>query len=377
MILSIVLLHAVAAHFGFRLKYKALALCALSSIGISLVALRTSAFVDKIFFVKLAAMIVVAALLSTVINSINRAKPKPAVVDQALDIEIKDEPAPAPVEHIRRPQSREVDVVKRRVAELKAQKLSERPAFDAAQAQSIVQSIVDNQKKSPADKKVDDKKTSPLERKPSAIEQKISVSSEPTVKPKRTTVVERKAAHLAAANEKISAAIDKSKPDKKSADDDKPEPIKKKSAIEFGITEEDLSAVEEHLHSLDDILEFAYAAKQSGNFKLAIYSYQKALERYREDDYAPFIVVDLSSLYKEQAAYIKAIKVCEDALRLPAVVRNDAARKECRENLAYLRVVQSVLLKHRALSTPFSKISRPLRAEIDAEFKKQSVFSAV
>ena len=377
MILSIVLLHAVAAHFGFRLKYKALALCALSSIGISLVALRTSAFVDKIFFVKLAAMIVVAALLSTVINSINRAKPKPAVVDQALDIEIKDEPAPAPVEHIRRPQSREVDVVKRRVAELKAQKLSERPAFDAAQAQSIVQSIVDNQKKSPADKKVDDKKTSPLERKPSAIEQKISVSSEPTVKPKRTTVVERKAAHLAAANEKISAAIDKSKPDKKSADDDKPEPSKKKSAIEFGITEEDLSAVEEHLHSLDDILEFAYAAKQSGNFKLAIYSYQKALERYREDDYAPFIVVDLSSLYKEQAAYIKAIKVCEDALRLPAVVRNDAARKECMSNLAYLRVVQSVLLKHRALSTPFSKISRQLRAEIDAEFKKQSVFSAV
>ncbi len=232
-------------------------------------------------------------------------------------------------------------------------------------------------KNPPADKKVEDIKISTVERKPSAIEQKISISSEPIVKPKRPTVVERKAAHLAVANEKISAAIDKSKPDKKTADDDKPEPIKPKPAVESGITEEDLSAVEEHLHSLDEILEFAYAAKQGGNFKLAIYSYQKALERYREDDYAPFIVVDLSSLYKEQAAYIKAIKVCEDALKLPAVVRSESARKECRENLAYLRVVQSVLLKHRALSTPFSKISRPIRAEIDAEFKKQSVFSAV
>ncbi len=379
MVLSIVLIHAVAAHFGLQLKYKSLALCAVSSIGISLAALRTSTFIDKIFFVKIAGMILLASLIAT---ALNRVTVKPAVEHESdQPVEQREEPIDEPIVS-RRATAREVDVVKRRVAELKAQKVSGRPTFDAAQAQSIVQRIAEDKKLVPAsDKKI----SSPSERKPSVIEQKISVSGEPIIKPKRPTVTEKKAAHLATANEKISAAIDKSKSEKKSvkpADKpveeatDKSATVKRK-AIEFGITEEDIGAVEEHLISLDNILEFAADNKNAGNFKLAIYCYRRALERYREDDYAPFIAIDLSSIYKEQAAYFKAIKVCEEALKLPAVVRSDNARKECASNLAYLRTVQSVLAKHRVLSTPFSKISRQLRAEIDAEFKKQTVFSGV
>ena len=370
MILSIVLLHAIAAHFGFQLKYKALILCALSSIGISLAALRTSAFVDKMFFVKIAVMIVAAALLSSLLN-----RSKPAPVEKPVETEEEDNELIIHPLIVREDgHSTEAEVVKRRMAELKSQKLMVRRMTDVDKNSKTASDVPKVNKKisAPVERTVDRKNFSSFDQKTSTIEQKIAVSSEPIGRAKRPTVTEKKAAHLATANEKISAAIDKSKSDKNSDADSK-----RKATGESGITEEELAAVDSHLHSLDNILEFAADNKEAGNFKLAIYCYQRALERYREDDYAPFIAVDLSSLYKEQAAYIKAIKVFEEALKLPAVVRSDAARKECMSNLAYLRVVQSVLLKHRALSTPFSKISRQLRAEIDAEFKKQSVFSAV
>ncbi|MBR1396769.1 MAG: hypothetical protein IJ563_04470, partial [Selenomonadaceae bacterium] len=98
-------------------------------------------------------------------------------------------------------------------------------------------------------------------------------------------------------------------------------------------------------------------------------AYQRALERYKNDDYAPFIAIDLGNIYKEQAAYSKVIKTYEEALKLPVVLRNSDTYKEFSKNLAYLRVVQTVLIKHRALSTPFSKISAQYMREIDNEFK--------
>ena len=127
--------------------------------------------------------------------------------------------------------------------------------------------------------------------------------------------------------------------------------------------------IDAHLGSLDDILDYAYSQKAEGNIKQAILAYQRALERYKNDDYAPFIAIDLGNIYKEQAAYSKVIKTYEEALKLPVVLRNSDTYKEFSKNLAYLRVVQTVLIKHRALSTPFSKISAQYMREIDNEFK--------
>ena len=133
---------------------------------------------------------------------------------------------------------------------------------------------------------------------------------------------------------------------------------------------------EDTFETLDDILDKAYAERSKGHAWQAIELYKTALERYRNDDYAPFVAIDLGNIYKEEALYSKAIKVYENALNLPAVKDNDEIRKEFADNLEYLRVVRDVLLKYHALSTPFGKLSKEILQEIDTEFRKVQVHSA-
>ncbi|MBD3878608.1 MAG: hypothetical protein SR1Q5_02845, partial [Quinella sp. 1Q5] len=128
--------------------------------------------------------------------------------------------------------------------------------------------------------------------------------------------------------------------------------------------------------TLDDILDKAYNERDKGHVWQAIDLYKKALERYRSDEYAPFVAIDLGNLYKEQALYSKAIKIYEEALTLPAVKRNASTKKEFANNLGYLRIVRDVLLKHHMLSTPFDKLSRETLQEVDTEFKKVQINSA-
>ena len=124
--------------------------------------------------------------------------------------------------------------------------------------------------------------------------------------------------------------------------------------------------------TLEEWLDYALAEKVQGHITTAIAAYQKALDEYQDDDYAPFIAVDLSAMYREQAAYTKAIEVYEDALTLSAVKKNPKVTAEFYKKLAYIKTVQAVLLKHNALATPFSKISKEYLREIEFEFKEIS-----
>ena len=122
--------------------------------------------------------------------------------------------------------------------------------------------------------------------------------------------------------------------------------------------------------TLEELLDYAKSEKSKGNIEMAIGAYQKALDEYRSDDYAPFVAIDLSAIYREQAAYTKAIKVYEDALNLPAVKKNSAVTAEFQKKLAYIKTVQAILFKHSALTTPFSKIPKEYLREIEFDFKK-------
>ena len=158
------------------------------------------------------------------------------------------------------------------------------------------------------------------------------------------------------------------------------EPIATPAPIENVQREEKISEPleksSEKVETLDDILDKAYDARGKGHIWQAIEQYRKALERYRADEYAPFVAIDLGNIYKENALYSKAIKTFEDALNLPAVKRNASIKNEFTKNLDYLRVVRDVLLKNRALTTPFGKIPKEILQEIDSEFQKTQIHSA-
>ncbi|MBR5914531.1 MAG: tetratricopeptide repeat protein [Selenomonadaceae bacterium] len=125
--------------------------------------------------------------------------------------------------------------------------------------------------------------------------------------------------------------------------------------------------------TLEELVEYAKAEMEQGNYSAAVDAYEKALEEYPDDDYAPFVAIDLSAIYREQAAYTKAIQIYEEALTFSAVKENPAVKDEFLKKLAYLKTVQSVLLKHRALSTPFSEIPQEYLKEIELEFKENSL----
>ena len=370
MILGIVLVHGAASHFGLQLKYKSLILSAVASMAISFAAIKTTPFFGKIFLIKLGILILAASVASTALNVFLlrrdagkiKAEVKPPAPKVLVTEKLYELPEEPPSEAI---------AVKKRVEQLKAHNKPIAPPPIEPSPEPPSEKPIKTPLEQKTETLVEPKIVKPIEKpsepppEPKIVKPSEPPSEKPPVKDKTDRVVDKRVADLVTANEKISAVFDKSKPDK---------PKSSKSS-EPATGADDLDEIESHLHSLSDILDFAYNQKESGNFKLAILAYQKALERYRADDYAPFIAIDLSSIYKEQAAYSKAIKVCEEALTLPAVTKSSSARNEFANNLAYLRTVQSVLSRHRVLSTPFSKISRQLLAEIDADFKKSNVLT--
>ena len=129
---------------------------------------------------------------------------------------------------------------------------------------------------------------------------------------------------------------------------------------------------ESKLETLQELADYAKSENDAGNVTAAVDAYQKILEDYPDDDNAPLVAIELGAIYREQAAYIKAIKVYEDALNLTAVKKNSAVKEEFLEKLNYIKTVQSVLLKHRALSTPFSQIPEEYLQEVELELVASS-----
>ena len=148
-----------------------------------------------------------------------------------------------------------------------------------------------------------------------------------------------------------------------------PETVPRKEA---GVdTVEDFADILPHLTTLDDLLDYAYEQRSNGNIEEAVLANRKALACYAEDDYAPYIAIELGNIYKDQADYDAAIRVYEKALDIPVIARNDATYQEFAKNLSYLRTVQYILSKHNALEMPYSKIPEEYMEEIEADFQSR------
>lgn len=104
------------------------------------------------------------------------------------------------------------------------------------------------------------------------------------------------------------------------------------------------------LDSMDDLLDFAFAQTGAGAYDLALLAYSTALEQYRNDDYAPFIVIDMVNLYKSQGRYQEAIDCVLNAMDIPAIQENPAYQQNFQNYLAQLKSIS-----HSAASTQSSQ----------------------
>lgn len=83
-----------------------------------------------------------------------------------------------------------------------------------------------------------------------------------------------------------------------------------------------LTAVLTKLNSLDAPLDYVYEQKNRHAYENSIFAFKQALERYEEDDYAPFIIIEMANLYKNTGFYDEAIIVYNRAFH---VIRGNEA----------------------------------------------------
>lgn len=111
-----------------------------------------------------------------------------------------------------------------------------------------------------------------------------------------------------------------------------------------------LPTLPEGLDSMDALLDFAFAQTGAGAYELALLAYSTALEQYRNDDYAPFIIIDMVNLYKSQGRYQEAIDCVHSAMDIPAIQESPAYQQNFQNYLAQLKSIS-----HSADSTQSPK----------------------
>ena len=123
------------------------------------------------------------------------------------------------------------------------------------------------------------------------------------------------------------------------------------------------------LETMDDILDYAYKQRSNDNCANAIYAYKYALERYWDDSYAPFVVIDLCNIYKANGFYSGAIEAYTEALDCPALQDDPAMQLAFRQSINYLKITEHLLDKAQTPGLPFSKIPDELRQTIEQVYK--------
>ena len=355
-IVTIFLVHSVAERLRFKVKYFSLILCAVMALLVNFAAIEMSTYLDKWHYVKLGVLVLFASIFVTLVNRylIRHEKSDVVVIDDiedelALEEAVTEDKVVKAVEPAANnlKQDKEVPPIPEDV----------KPkifADDKPYAESKIEAnSVKTINKTAEEIKVNKSETKPDIKK---VEKPIKIQQTDT----KVEVTTNNTKEIKVASKERTEEIKQTLSIKQ--DKAQPKEVENK-------TDKNLTDIDSHLGSLDDILDYAYAQKTKGDLKQSILAYQKALDKYQNDDYAPFIAIDLGNIYKEQAAYSKVIKTYEEALKLPVVMRNADNRREFTKNLTYMRIVQSVLVRHRALTIPFSKIPKQYLQEVESEFK--------
>jgi len=353
MAVSIFLTYKLCHFLNIEIKWSSLVLCAVMAFIVNGAAISMSPFLDRAHYLRLGILVITAAAAVTIFNErLLRREEAVAGNYTSLATEIlapEDMPAPPPEEKkaAETPSPAPADGETATPAEpaVAARLAAKQEAEEAVRAAEALAA-----EKAAAEKAAAEK----------AAAEKAAAEKAAAEKAAAEKAAAEKAAAEKAAAEK--AAAEKAAAEKVAAE---------KAAAEKAAHQQELQAKLGSMNSLDDILDFAYATKDQQP-QDAIFAYQEAIARFSDDDYMPFLIIELGNLYKEQADYRGAVATYAKAMHLPIIADNDAMRQEFAKNIRYLGVVQDILAKHSALSKPFPQIPGSIMQEIETEFQSQN-----
>lgn len=348
MALSIITIYKLCHYFGLELKWVSLALCALLSFAINGLAIAFSPYLDQSHYMRLAGLVIFAAALVTLLNELLLKREQgPALAangPENVPILLEEEDAPLQEEAQSEP--------------LAKQFAEPEPALtDSGLPQPSI--------------------TAPEPIVPELPNVTAMVPDSPPEPGDTVMSADAVAAANAEARAKLSArlmeAMKANQPRPKPAivveDEEPAEEIDLPPEKDGEKQPEDFREEVEKRTSINALLDYAYERKDEEP-SAAIMAYRSAIERFPEDDYTPFLCIELAGLYKENALYQEAIDLYKDALVMPIIASNDAAVHEFERSLRYLGTVQDILRIHHELTTPFSQLSPEILQEIEAAWEE-------
>lgn len=363
MAISIFLIYRLCRFFHIDMKYSSLLLCAVLAFVVNGAAIIMSPFLDKAHYLRLGLLVVVAAALVTFYNERLLRREEAAAKTEPV-IDEPDEVLAASPAVTANPNSEQTVTTDATASKLNQKQTIDsnpktaitaesKPAAEQISAPKATNETLTEDKTQfmPAESSV-----TPVTAKADMADKLITVASEPMAAKVPVTMKADTADTLpenkAAVVEPISIAATA------------------KDTVTLTTAIESYAAAVAKLENLDDLLDYAYD-HQASLPQAAICAYKRAIEQYPNDDYMPFLIIELGNLYKNQADYHSTISIYAKALKMPVIAQNDAIRQEFVKNLRYLGIVQDILSKHNALSTPFAEIPAAIMQEIEQVFQKR------
>lgn len=363
MAISIFLIYRLCRFFHIDMKYSSLLLCAVLAFVVNGAAIIMSPFLDKAHYLRLGLLVVVAAALVTFYNERLLRREEAAAKTEPV-IDEPDEVLAASPAVTANPSSEQTVTTDATASKLNQKQTIDsnpktaitaesKPAAEQVSAPKATNETLTEDKTQfmPAESSV-----TPVTAKADTADTLITVASEPMAAKVPVTM---KADTADTLPENKTAVV---------------EPISiaatAKDTVTLTTAIESYAAAVAKLENLDDLLDYAYD-HQASLPQAAICAYKRAIEQYPNDDYMPFLIIELGNLYKNQADYHSTISIYAKALKMPVIAQNDATRQEFVKNLRYLGIVQDILSKHNALSTPFAEIPAAIMQEIEQVFQKR------
>ena len=339
MAISIFLIYRLCRFFHIDMKYSSLLLCAVLAFVVNGAAIIMSPFLDKAHYLRLGLLVVVAAALVTFYNERLLRREEAAAKTEPV-IDEPDEVLAASPAVTANPSSEQTVTT-----DATASKLNQKQTIDSNPKTAISAESKPAAEQVSAPKATNETLT---EDKTQFMPAESSVTPVTAKADTADTLPENKTAVI----EPISIAATA------------------KDTVTLTTAIERYAAAVAKLENLDDLLDYAYD-HQASLPQAAICAYKRAIEQYPNDDYMPFLIIELGNLYKNQADYHSTISIYAKALKMPVIAQNDATRQEFVKNLRYLGIVQDILSKHNALSTPFAEIPAAIMQEIEQVFQKR------
>ena len=120
-------------------------------------------------------------------------------------------------------------------------------------------------------------------------------------------------------------------------------------------------------HDMDDLIDIANDFKETDPLK-SFRALQKALFNNQDNDYAPFIIIEMSNILKAQGLYIDAIEIYQQALSLNIIKNDSYLTQQFSNTINYLTILKNTLLAFNKPQLPFKEISSEILDIVEKEF---------